>query len=66
MNNDEVETYFVTKQYQNAQKPQDKFVNDKDIIDFVGDEIGAIGYVNMSSMSAEAKAKVKVVFTVSN
>ena len=64
MNNDEVETYFVTKQYQNAQKPQDKFVSDKDIIDFVADEIGAIGYVNLNNLSAESKSKVKVVFTL--
>ena len=66
MTSDEVETYFVTKQYQNAQKPQDKFVSDKDIVDFVADEIGAIGYVNLSNLSPEAKAKVKVVFTLGN
>jgi len=66
MTSDEVETYFMTKQYQNAQKPQDKFVSDKDIVDFVADEIGAIGYVNLSNLSPEARSKVKVVFTLGN
>lgn len=66
MNKDEVETYFVTKQYQNAQKPQDKFNSDKEVIDFVADEPGAIGFVNASNLSPEAKARVKVVFTLSN
>ena len=60
----DVETYFVTRQYQNAEKPQDKFSNDKEIIDFVGEEIGAIGYVNAASLTPEAKSKVRVVLTI--
>lgn len=66
MNASEVETYFVTRQYQNAEKPQDKFASDKEIIDFVGEEAGAIGYINVASLTAEAKNKVKVVLTISN
>ncbi|MBI4947928.1 MAG: hypothetical protein HY840_16175 [Bacteroidetes bacterium] len=66
MTADDVEKYFIARQYQNAEKPQDKFASDKDIIDFVGDEGGAIGYVNSASLTAEAKAKVKVVLTISN
>lgn len=64
MGNDDVETYFMTKQYQNAQKPQEKFNSDREIIDYVADEIGAIGFVNAGSMTAEARSKVKVVFTL--
>lgn len=63
---DDVEKYFIARQYQNAEKPQDKFASDKDIIDFVSDEGGAIGYVNTGSLTAEAKTKVKVVLTMSN
>ena len=66
MKADDVEKYFIDRQYQNAEKPQDKFSNDKEIIDFVGTEAGAIGYVNASSLTAAAKEKIKVVLTVSN
>jgi len=66
MTSDEVETYFVTKQYQNAQKPQDKFASDREIVDFVGEEVGAIGFINAANLTPEAKSKVKVVFTLSN
>lgn len=60
----DVETYFTQKQYESAEKPQDKFNNDSEIIDFVSEEAGAIGYININSLSAEAKTKVKVVLTV--
>src|ERR1043165_1157589 len=52
MSADEVETYFLTRQYQSAQKPQDKFNTDREVIEFVSQEIGAIGYVNINSLSA--------------
>lgn len=64
MSASDVETYFTQKQYTNAEKPQDKFNSDSDIIEFVANEIGAIGFVNASSLTAEAKAKVKVVLIV--
>lgn len=66
MGADDVDKYFITRHYQNAEKPQDKFASDKEIIDFVGEETGAIGYVNVASLTPEAKNKVKVVLTVSN
>jgi ABC-type phosphate transport system substrate-binding protein len=66
MNSDAVETYFTKKQYENAEKPQDKFNSDADIINFIADEAGGIGYVNLSSLTPEAKAKIKVVLTISN
>jgi ABC-type phosphate transport system substrate-binding protein len=60
----DVETYFSQRQYEAAEKPQDKFNSDAAIIDFVAEEAGAIGFVNTASLSAEAKAKVKVVLIV--
>ena len=60
----EVENYFIEKQYQNGDKPPDKFSSDKEVIDFVGDEIGTIGYVNVNSLNTEAKNKVKVVLLI--
>ncbi|MCW5909483.1 MAG: hypothetical protein KIT62_00325 [Cyclobacteriaceae bacterium] len=64
MSASDVETYFTQKQYESAEKPQDKFASDAAIIDFVAEEPGAIGFVNISSLSAEAKARVKVVLTI--
>jgi ABC-type phosphate transport system substrate-binding protein len=60
----DVETYFNEKQYESGEKPQDKFSSDADIISFVAEEPGAIGFVNASSLTAEAKAKVKVVLVI--
>lgn len=64
MSSADVETYFTQKQYENAEKPQDKLASDAAIIDFVADEAGAIGFVSTSSLTAEAKAKVKVVLII--
>jgi ABC-type phosphate transport system substrate-binding protein len=60
----EVEQYFVNKQLQNAERPQDKFATEADVINFVAEEPGAIGYIKASSVSAEVKAKVKIIFTL--
>ena len=60
----DVETYFNQKQYESAEKPQDKFASDAAMIDFVGEEAGAIGFVNTASLTPEVKAKVKVVLIV--
>ncbi|MEI9922151.1 MAG: hypothetical protein WDO14_25635 [Bacteroidota bacterium] len=60
----DVETYFSQRQYEAAEKPQDKFSSDSAIIDFVSEETGAIGFVNSSSLTAEAKSKVKVVLII--
>ncbi|TAH27068.1 MAG: hypothetical protein EAZ07_02205 [Cytophagales bacterium] len=61
MTGTDVEAYFTQKQYENAEKPQDKFANDIAIIDFVSEEVGAVGYVNTSSLSGDYKNKVKVI-----
>ncbi|HZX74493.1 MAG TPA: hypothetical protein VFE57_08740 [Cyclobacteriaceae bacterium] len=64
MSASDVETYFTQKQYESAEKPQDKFASDSDMINFIAEEAGAIGYVNTASLTAEAKAKVKVVLII--
>lgn len=60
----DVETYFSQRQYEAAEKPQDKFSSDSAIIDFVAEEAGAIGFVNSASLTAEAKSKVKIVLLI--
>lgn len=60
----DVETYFSQRQYEAAEKPQDKFSSDAAIIDFVAEEAGAIGFVNSASLTSEAKSKVKIVLIV--
>jgi ABC-type phosphate transport system substrate-binding protein len=64
LNADDVEAYFSNRQYQNAEKPQDKFSSDAEIIDFVSKEVGAIGFVNSSSLSSSDKEKVKIVLAL--
>ncbi len=64
MSADDVESYFSNRQYQSAEKPQDKFTSDSEIIEFVSKEIGAIGFVSQSALSGDAKSKVKVVLTI--
>ncbi len=61
MSSTEVETYFMNKQLQNAERPQDKFSSDSEVINFVGQEPGAIGFINVRSLTAEVKEKIKVV-----
>ncbi|TAG55254.1 MAG: hypothetical protein EAZ27_07425 [Cytophagales bacterium] len=60
----DVESYFSQKQYESAEKPQDKFSSDKDIIDFVSEQEGAIGFINSNSVNSEIKSKVKIVATI--
>jgi len=58
-----VEEYFINKQLQNAERPQDKFGSEGDLINFVAEETGAIGYIKTSSITPEISARVKVVLT---
>lgn len=64
MTDNEVEQYFVNKQIQNAERPQDKFSSEEEMIDFVADEPGAIGYIKASSITPEVRAKIKIVLTL--
>jgi len=62
----DVETYFTQKQYDSAEKPQDKLASDDEMVNFVANEVGAIGFINVASLSEANKARVKVVCVVSN
>jgi hypothetical protein len=62
----DVETYFTQKQYDSAEKPQDKFGSESELINFVTNEVGAIGFVNAGSLSDADKEHVKIVCTVPN
>jgi hypothetical protein len=64
MTEDAVESYFQARQYQDGEKPPEKFMSEKEIIDYVGDEPGAIGYVRVAALTPKALEKVKVVYTV--
>jgi ABC-type phosphate transport system substrate-binding protein len=61
MKSDQIETYFSAKQYQYAEQPPVKFMSDAEIIQYVSDEPGAIGFVSSSSLSNNT-ARVKIVF----
>jgi ABC-type phosphate transport system substrate-binding protein len=61
MSEAEVSAYFAERQFQNAERLPDKFSSDAEIIDFVEQEAGSIGYVNTKSLTAEARARVNVV-----
>jgi ABC-type phosphate transport system substrate-binding protein len=64
MNDAQIEQYFVNKQLQNAERPPDKFATETEMINFVAEEIGAIGYMKAISVTPEITARVKVVFTL--
>lgn len=59
-----VDSYFAKRQFQNAERAPEKMTSDSEVIDYVSAEIGAIGYIKSSSLTAEAKLKVKVVLTL--
>jgi hypothetical protein len=61
MTDAEVNAYFAERQFQNAERLPDKFNSDAEIIDFVEQEAGSIGYVNAKSLTADVRARVKVV-----
>lgn len=60
----DVETYFIQKAYESADKPQDKLTSNDAMVNFVANEPGAIGYIDAASLSADDKSKVKVVLVV--
>jgi ABC-type phosphate transport system substrate-binding protein len=61
MNDVEVDNYFAERQFQNAEKPPEKFANDAEVISYVEQEIGGIGFVSAKSLTPANKAKVKAV-----
>jgi hypothetical protein len=59
----DVENYFTAKQYQSGELPPAKLDSDKDVIGYVGSEIGSIGFVRHNTLSEEDLKKVKVVYS---
>ncbi|TAF72737.1 MAG: hypothetical protein EAZ53_14875 [Bacteroidetes bacterium] len=64
MQPDEVELYFAKIQFENAEKPQEKLNSDQEMIQYISEEIGGIGYVNLNSISDKDKENIKIVFTI--
>jgi ABC-type phosphate transport system substrate-binding protein len=61
---DAVESYLSARQYQNGDNPPQKFATDADMIAYVSSEVGAIGYVKASSITAD-ESSVKVILHIS-
>ncbi len=59
-----VESYLAARQYQNGDNPPEKFNSDAEIINYVGTEAGAIGYVSASSINENDK-NIKIVLRIS-
>ncbi|MBI4945209.1 MAG: hypothetical protein HY840_02275 [Bacteroidetes bacterium] len=59
-----VEEYFTTRQEKYGEHAPEKFVSDEEMINFVSEELGGIGYVG--KLSAKEKEKVKVILIVGN
>lgn len=57
----EVDNYFAERQFQNAEKQPDKLNSDADIVNFVEQEIGAIGFISSAAATSEVRSRVKVV-----
>jgi ABC-type phosphate transport system substrate-binding protein len=64
MTDEGVEEYFTNKQLQNAERPPDKFTSETDMVNFVAEEPGAIGFIKASSWNDELKSKVKAVLSL--
>lgn len=64
MNEDEIVQYFMNKQIQNAEPPQDKFSTEAELINFISEEPGAISYIKESSLTPEMMTHIKIVFTL--
>lgn len=62
MNADNVEKYFSEKEYQNAEPNRKKVQNEAEMIQFVADNVGAIGFA--SKDAANGNSKVKIVLTI--
>jgi len=62
MTEDDLDRYYAEREYQNAEMPPVEVASDAEMIEFVSTNIGAIGYVSSSSLSAQVKASIKIVF----
>lgn len=57
----EVDSYFAAKQYQSNEAPPVKLNSDKEVLQYVTDNKGAIGFVKASSLTSEWISGVKVI-----
>ena len=62
MTEQDMNRYFTEREYMNAEMPPVTLSSDAEIIEYVANNIGAIGYVHTGSLNVENKTKVKVVF----
>jgi ABC-type phosphate transport system substrate-binding protein len=62
MSADEVSRYFTEREYQNAEAPPVKLASDDEVVSFVENNIGAIGFVPKSAI--KSGSKVKIVLTM--
>jgi len=62
MTSDDFSRYFTEREYQNAEAPPVKFASDDEMIDYVENNIGAIGFVSKSAI--KPGSKVKIVFSL--
>jgi len=61
MTDDELERYFTEQTYKYEDLPPIQLSSDAEVIDFVGKNIGAIGYVSINSVSSD-NSSVKVIY----
>ena len=64
MTGSDVDTYFIQKSYESAEKAQDKVASDADMVNFVANEPGSIGYIDAAALTAADKNRVKVVLVI--
>jgi len=63
MSASEVDNYFKQRQFANAEAPPVQFSSDAEVINFIVNNPGAIGYVSKAGYNA-ASGKVKAVLTL--
>ncbi|MDX2196005.1 MAG: hypothetical protein NW207_06275 [Cytophagales bacterium] len=61
MSSDEFTRHFTEREYQNAEAPPVKMSSDSEVVEYVENNIGAIGFVDKSSTVGK---KVKIVFAL--
>jgi ABC-type phosphate transport system substrate-binding protein len=62
MSDEEMSRYFTEREYMYAESPPLEVNSDAEVIAYVSRNIGAIGYVDASSVTPELLKQIKVVF----
>lgn len=63
MSQTEVAGYFKQRQFSNGESLPEKFDNESELIDYVSENIGAIGYVSKSAYDSSS-SRVKAILTL--